>query len=122
MNSVQISLLQEQLEGLAAEMGCALARAAFSPNIRVRLDFSCALFTAEGDLLAQAAHIPVHLGSMPTQVQRLASTRQLQPGQLYLGNDPFDGGTHLPDLTLLEPIFVGDQCVAIAAVRVQFPL
>lgn len=117
MNSVQISLLQEQLEGLAQEMGCALARAAFSPNIRVRLDFSCALFTAEGDLLAQAAHIPVHLGSMPTQVQRLASSRQLKPGQLYLGNDPFDGGTHLPDLTLLEPIFAGDRCVAIAAVR-----
>lgn len=117
MNSIALTLLQEQLEGIAEEMGSALARAAFSPNIRVRRDFSCALFSDRGDLLAQAAHIPVHLGSMPAQVRRLLETRELAPGELYLGNDPYDGGTHLPDLTLLRPVFQAGQCLGVAAVR-----
>lgn len=115
--SIRLSLLQEQLEGIAEEMGSALARSAFSPNIRVRRDFSCALFSAQGALLAQAAHIPVHLGSMPRQVQELVASRELQEGQTYLGNDPFQGGTHLPDLTLLQPVFEGEHCLGIAAVR-----
>jgi N-methylhydantoinase B len=117
MNSIALTLLAEQLEGIAQEMGSALARAAFSPNIRVRLDFSCALFSAQGELLAQAAHIPVHLGSMPAHVRRLIESRTLRPGELYLGNDPFDGGTHLPDLTLLRPVFNGPTCLGVAAVR-----
>lgn len=100
-------------------MGSALARAAFSPNIRVRRDFSCALFTSQGELLAQAAHIPVHLGSMPAHVRRLIASRPLAPGELYLGNDPYDGGTHLPDLTLLRPVFdeAGKAALGVAAVR-----
>jgi N-methylhydantoinase B len=119
MNRIALTLLQEQLEGIAQEMGSALARAAFSPNIRVRRDFSCALFSEHGELLAQAAHIPVHLGSMPAHVRRLLETRKIAPGELYLGNDPYDGGTHLPDLTLLRPIFTpcGQSCLGIAAVR-----
>ncbi len=117
MNSVALSLLQEQLEGIAHEMGSALARTAFSPNSRVRRDFSCALFSARGELLAQAAHIPVHLGSMPAHVRRLLASRSVGPGELYLGNDPYDGGTHLPDLTLMRPVFAGDICLGIAAVR-----
>ncbi len=117
MNSIALSLLAEQLEGIAQEMGSALARAAFSPNIRVRRDFSCALFSENAELLAQAAHIPVHLGSMPAHVRRLVESRELQPGDLYLGNDPYDGGTHLPDLTLLRPVFDHDTCLGIAAVR-----
>ena len=119
MNSIALSLLAEQLEGISQEMGSALARAAFSPNIRVRRDFSCALFTEKAELLAQAAHIPVHLGSMPAHVRRLVESRELSPGDLYLGNDPYDGGTHLPDLTLLRPVFSfdGSLCLGIAAVR-----
>lgn len=117
MNRVRLSLLQEQLEGLAEEMGSALARCAFSPNIRLRRDFSCALFTARGELLAQAAHIPVHLGSMPGQVKELVQTRDLKPAQTYLANDPYQGGTHLPDLTLLEPVFEGETPLGIVAVR-----
>ncbi len=119
MNSIALSLLAEQLEGISQEMGSALARAAFSPNIRVRRDFSCALFTEQAELLAQAAHIPVHLGSMPAHVRRLVETRKLSPGELYLGNDPYDGGTHLPDLTLFRPVFNldGSVCLGIAAVR-----
>lgn len=119
MNPIALTLLQEQLEGIAQEMGSALARAAFSPNIRVRRDFSCALFSAQGELLAQAAHIPVHLGSMPAHVRRLLTTREVAPGELYLGNDPYDGGTHLPDLTLLRPVFdaSGQVALGVAAVR-----
>lgn len=119
MNSISLTLLQEQLEGIAQEMGSALARAAFSPNIRVRRDFSCALFSAQGELLAQAAHIPVHLGSMPAHVRRLIASRELAPREIYLGNDPYDGGTHLPDLTLMRPVFDPEEttCLGIAAVR-----
>ena len=117
MNSIALSLLAEQLEGIAQEMGSALARSAFSPNIRVRRDFSCALFTEGGELLAQAAHIPVHLGSMPAHVRRLVQSHTLSAGEFYLGNDPYDGGTHLPDLTLLRPVFEGELCLGIAAVR-----
>lgn len=99
-------------------MGVALARSAFSPNIRVRLDFSCAVFTACGDLLAQAAHIPVHLGSMPDQTRKLVDTHQLCVGDLFLANDPFDGGTHLPDITLLEPVFSAEgEILGIVAAR-----
>ena len=117
MNSIALSLLAEQLEGIAQEMGGALARSAFSPNIRVRRDFSCTLFSERAELLAQAAHIPVHLGSMPAHVRQLVESRKLSPGELYLGNDPYDGGTHLPDLTLLRPVFEHNVCLGIAAVR-----
>lgn len=117
MNSIALSLLAEQLEGIAHEMGEALARSAFSPNIRVRRDFSCALFSEQAELLAQAAHIPVHLGSMPAHVRRLVESRKLSPGELYLGNDPYGGGTHLPDLTLLRPVFEQNTCLGIVAVR-----
>jgi N-methylhydantoinase B len=118
MNAIKLSLLQEQLEGVAEVMGSALARSAFSPNIRVRLDFSCALFGPQGDLLAQAAHIPVHLGSMPDQIKQLIAHHSLEPGDLFIGNDPYDGGTHLPDITIMEPIF-GDhgECLGVAAAR-----
>lgn len=118
MNAVRLSLLQEQLEGVAEEMGAALARSAFSPNIRVRLDFSCALFGPRGDLLAQAAHIPVHLGSMPDQIKRLVEKFEIQEGDLYIGNDPYDGGTHLPDITLMMPVFTESGiCLGVAAAR-----
>ncbi len=118
MNPIKLSLLQEQLEGVAEVMGTALARSAFSPNIRVRLDFSCALFGPRGALLAQAAHIPVHLGSMPDQIKALIESHTLRPGDLYIANDPYHGGTHLPDITLMEPVFSDDgRCLGVAAAR-----
>jgi N-methylhydantoinase B len=89
----------------AEEMGVTLQRAAHSPNIKERLDYSCAVFDATGRLLAQAAHIPVHLGSMPTSV-RAALALPLAPGDTVLLNDPYAGGTHLPDLTLVSPVFL----------------
>lgn len=118
MNAVRLSLLQEQLEGVAEEMGVALARSAFSPNIRVRLDFSCALFGPTGELLAQAAHIPVHLGSMPDQIKLLVEKFKMRKGDLFIGNDPYEGGTHLPDITLMMPVFTEDGvCLGVVAAR-----
>jgi N-methylhydantoinase B/oxoprolinase/acetone carboxylase alpha subunit len=97
-------------------MGTALQRSAFSPNIRERLDFSCAVFDSEARLLAQAAHIPVHLGSMPELIRRMA-TLQHRPGDVLVANDPQAGGTHLPDITMVAPIFIDGLLLGYAAAR-----
>jgi N-methylhydantoinase B len=90
---------------VAEEMGVSLERTAFSPNIKERRDHSCALFDAEGLLIAQAAHIPVHLGAFPLMMARVAPAVTWRPGDMVLCNDPFLGGTHLPDLSLIAPVF-----------------
>ena len=101
---------------IAEEMGTILERGALSPNIRERRDASSALFDAQGRMIAQAAHIPVHLGAMPESV-RAVRERNPQPGDLFLLNDPYRGGSHLPDLTMVEAIAEGDQVIGYAAVR-----
>jgi N-methylhydantoinase B len=101
---------------IAEEMGAVLERGALSPNIRERRDASSALFDARGRMIAQAAHIPVHLGAMPESV-RAVMARSPEPGDVFLLNDPYAGGSHLPDLTMVEAIGVGDEVVAFAAVR-----
>ncbi len=98
-------------------MGATLRRAALSPNIKDRLDYSCALFDARGELCAQAAHIPVHLGSMAFAMRGIVSTIVWQPGDMIIVNDPYLGGTHLPDVTVIAPLFVDDACVAFVANR-----
>jgi N-methylhydantoinase B/oxoprolinase/acetone carboxylase alpha subunit len=102
-----LRILISRLTGVAEEMGAVLRRAAFSPNIKERADCSAALFTATGELLVQAEHIPVHLGSMPASVAAAidAVGDSLRPGDQVLLNDPFAGGTHLNDLTLVAPCF-----------------
>jgi N-methylhydantoinase B len=90
---------------LAEEMGVRLQRAAFSPNIKERCDFSCALFDSMGRLVAQAAHIPVHLGAMPLSVKICVHSVSFNPGDIVILNNPFQGGTHLPDITMVSPIF-----------------
>jgi N-methylhydantoinase B len=94
---------------VAEEMGIVLRRSAFSPNIKERRDYSCAVCTAAGELLAQAAHIPVHLGALPRTMQRVLPEFTLAPGDVLLLNDPYWGGTHLPDLTLIAPVFLEDR-------------
>jgi N-methylhydantoinase B len=107
---VRLSLYQHLLSAIAEEMGVALGRTAYSVNIKERRDYSCALFDARGDLLAQAAHIPVHLGSMPLSVRAALARGPLAPGDQVILNDPYEGGTHLPDITLVEPVFLpGDR-------------
>src|SRR5690242_19213505 len=86
-------------------MGATLQRTAYSPNIKERLDHSCAIFDAEGRLLAQAAHISVHLGAMPLMLETLRTTVEWRPGIMWLCNDPRFGGTHLPDITLVAPVY-----------------
>ena len=93
------------LTSVAEEMGVTLQRTAFSPNIKERLDFSCAVFDSTGKMVAQAAHIPVHLGSMPLSVLAAIAHTEMVPGDMIALNDPYRGGTHLPDITLVAPVF-----------------
>jgi len=104
MNPVQLSIFANRLSGICDEMGAVLRLSALSPNIKDRLDFSCAIFDAQGRLCAQAAHIPVHLGAMAYAMADLVSGRDWQPGDLLVVNDPYLGGTHLPDVTVVGPV------------------
>ena len=108
VDSVQLEIFKHLFSSVAEEMGITLGRTAYSPNIKERRDYSCALFLGNGRMLAQAAHIPVHLGAMPASVQSaLIHTSPFRPGDIVALNDPYLGGTHLPDITLVSPIFVG---------------
>ncbi|MBF0470845.1 MAG: hydantoinase B/oxoprolinase family protein [Gammaproteobacteria bacterium] len=104
MNSIELTLFSSRVTAICEEMGAVLQRAALSPNIRDRLDYSCALFDPKGELLAQAAHIPVHLGSMAYAMADLVQGRVWQQGEMVVVNDPYLGGTHLPDVTLIAPL------------------
>lgn len=109
MDAITLEVYRHRFAGIAEEMGVALRRTAYSPNIKERLDFSCALFDARGNLVAQAAHIPVHLGAMPASVcATLDAFPDWAPGDLAILNDPFCGGTHLPDITMISPVFGTD--------------
>ncbi|WP_415380610.1 hydantoinase B/oxoprolinase family protein [Halosimplex sp. TS25] len=103
LDPVELEILRNQLESVAEEMGQVLIRGAYSPNITERRDCSTALFDADGRMVAQAEHIPVHLGAMPEAVDAVLD-HDPEPGDVYVLNDPFAGGTHLPDITLVSPI------------------
>ncbi len=105
VNPVSLEVFANLFASVAEEMGTALCRAALSPNIKERRDFSCLICDADGELVAQAAHIPVHLGSAPLSVQAARSSVEMGPGDVVVLNDPFRGGTHLPDLTMIAPVF-----------------
>ncbi len=117
MNPVQLSLFASRIEAVCDEMGAVLRRAAFSPNIKDRLDFSCAVFDREGLLCAQAAHIPVHLGSMAYAMADIVGACDWHSGDVLVVNDPYLGGTHLPDVTLVAPVFVQEQLLGFTANR-----
>jgi N-methylhydantoinase B len=106
---IRTEIMKHRLVSVAEEMGARLQRAAFSPNIKERRDFSCAVFDASGNLVAQAAHIPVHLGAMPLSVQACLESLTFHPGDVAMVNDPYRGGTHLPDITVVSPVFVEDH-------------
>ena len=112
-DALELTVFSQGVAMLAEEMGSILERGAISPNIRERRDASCALFDAAGRMVAQAAHIPVHLGAMPESVAAVRA-RNPQPGDLFLLNDPAHGGSHLPDLTLVEVIGHPDNSSEIA--------
>ena len=107
---VSLEIFKHLFASAAEEMGVTLGRTAYSPNIKERKDYSCACFDAQGRLIAQAAHIPVHLGAMPASVRAaIEHFRTFEPGDLILLNDPFLGGTHLPDITMVSPVFIADD-------------
>jgi N-methylhydantoinase B/oxoprolinase/acetone carboxylase alpha subunit len=119
IDPASLAVLGARLTGIATEMGEVLRRAAFSPNIKERMDASAALFTADGELLVQAEHIPVHLGSMPASVRAVidAFGDDIASGDQLVVNDPFQGGTHLNDITLVAPCIVHGRLVGWAANR-----
>ncbi len=116
-NSVELGLFASRISAICEEMGALLGRVAFSPNIRDRLDYSCALFNRQGHLLGQATHIPVHLGSMAYAMVDLVESREWHDGDMLILNDPFKGGTHLPDITLVAPVFACGELAGFCANR-----
>src|SRR5580692_3075842 len=106
VDPTRLEIFKNIFHSVAEEMGAALRRSAFSPNIKERRDYSCAVYDAEGQVLAMGDHMPVHLGSMPASVAAARAAFPLEPGDIALLNDPFAGGTHLPDLTMVMPVFL----------------
>ncbi len=118
MDAVALEVVRHALDGVAEEMGLVLLRTASSPNIKERQDCSAAVFGPDGELIAQAEHIPVHLGSMPASVAAALETfGELGPGDQVVLNDPFKGGTHVNDLTLVAPVHHDDGLIGYVANR-----
>ncbi len=105
MDSITLEIYRSLYTSVAEEMGVSLRRTAFSPNIKERRDYSCAVFDRRGRIIAQGDHMPVHLGSMPMSVKAAIEHCQMQPGDVVILNDPYAGGTHLPDVTMVAPVF-----------------
>ena len=113
----ELAIAAALFSSVAEEMGVALGRSAHSPNIKERRDYSCAVFDPEGRLVAQAAHIPVHLGAMPEAVRASLPLAPFRPGDIVVLNDPYLGGTHLPDITMVSPVFLGRRLAGFVACR-----
>ena len=106
---VKLEIFKSLYASVAEEMGISLRRSAFSPNIKERRDYSCAVFNRNGVLIAQGDHMPVHLGSMPMSVRAALETVDLKPGDIVVLNDPYAGGTHLPDVTMVAAVFADNS-------------
>src|SRR5258707_1013011 len=118
VDAVTLEVLRNALESIADEMGAVLKRTSFSPNIKERMDASCVIFDANAQLVAQAEHVPVHLGSMLSAARPiLDAVGTLDEGDVLLVNDPFIAGAHLPDITMLVPVFASGRHIAYAATR-----
>ena len=113
----ELEIFKHLFSSIAEEMGSRLQRSAYSANIKERRDFSCAIFNATGDLIAQAAHIPVHLGAMPLSVHACLDAMTFNEGDIAIVNDPYHGGTHLPDITLVSPVYSHEQLLGFVANR-----
>ncbi len=108
MDSIKLEIYRSLYTSVAEEMGVSLRRTAFSPNIKERRDYSCAVFDRRGRLIAQGDHMPVHLGSMPMSVRAAIEHCEMRPGDVVILNDPYAGGTHLPDVTVVAPVFASE--------------
>jgi len=103
---VEFEVFKNLFLSIAEEMGVTLCRTGFSPNIKERLDYSCAVYDAKGETIAQGDNMPLHLGAMPLSVRAAIDAVRMEPGDIVMLNDPFRGGTHLPDITLVSPVFL----------------
>ncbi len=121
-NPTTLEIYRALYTSVAEEMGIALRRTAFSPNIKERRDYSCAVFDSDGKVIAQGDHMPVHLGSMPLAVAAALREITFQPGDVVALNDPFAGGTHLPDVTLVAGVFARDSGLRVPSPRLRRPL
>ncbi len=117
LSAFELEIYQNILSSIAEEMGVVLIRAGFSPNIKERRDLSCAIFLANGDMVAQAAHIPIHLASMSFAVRAVLDMPEINDGDILILNDPFRGGTHLPDITCIMPVFHNEKLEFFVASR-----
>src|SRR5215212_483595 len=116
LDPVTLSALASALSGVAEEMGAVLIRGAYSSNIKERRDCSAGIFDERGRMVAQAEHIPVHLGAMPEAVEAVME-KDPEPGDIFAINDPYSGGTHLPDITLVSPISYEGEIIGYAVTR-----
>jgi N-methylhydantoinase B/oxoprolinase/acetone carboxylase alpha subunit len=114
---IELELFKNIFVSVSEEMGAVLGRTSLSPNIKERKDFSCALFDRKGETFAQGSHIPVHLGAMPLSVQASIRAVDFENGDLVILNDPYRGGTHLPDITCISPVFVDRKLAFFVANR-----
>ena len=114
---VQLEIFKSLFHAIAEEMGATLKRTAFSPNIKERRDYSCAVFNDQGEMVAQGDHMPVHLGSMPLSVKAAIENRDINPGDIVILNDPYAGGTHLPDITIVSGVFERKKLLFYVATR-----
>ena len=114
---IELELFKNLFVSVSEEMGAVLGRTSLSPNIKERKDFSCALFDRKGETFAQGSHIPVHLGAMPLSVQASIRAVNFEEGDLVILNDPYRGGTHLPDITCISPVFVDKKLAFFVANR-----
>ena len=105
IDAVELAVFQSAMRSIAEEMGASLRRTAISPNIKERRDYSCAVFDSRHRVIAMGDHMPVHLGSMPMSVEAAVTSLQMQRGDIAVLNDPYCGGTHLPDITMVQPVF-----------------
>src|SRR4051794_18921732 len=105
-HGIDFEIFKNLFLSIAEEMGVTLRRTAYSPNIKERLDYSCAVYDGKGQTIAQGDHMPVHLGAMPLSVRAAIDAVAMEPGDIVALNDPFQGGTHLPDITLVSPVFL----------------
>src|SRR5260370_26466630 len=105
-NAIEIELFRHLFVSIAEEMGVTLRKTAYSANIKERRDYSCAVYDAAGETVAMGDHMPVHLGAMPLSVRHAIDAYRLAPGDVVIVNDPFQGGTHLPDITAVSAVFI----------------
>jgi N-methylhydantoinase B len=117
IDPVQLEIFKSLFHAIAEEMGATLKRTAFSPNIKERRDYSCAIFDASGEVIAQGDHMPVHLGSMPLSVEAAIKARDMKAGDVVILNDPYQGGTHLPDITMVSGVSFKNRLLFYVASR-----